>query len=230
MKDVCHRKKKLTRLAGMILAYKHNDDKEIFPPDELKALKRERNSIRREMKTAHLSDDLLGAIYASSGHNFSRHGHRLDWALIQISPGLLPNAWRNHVSDGYGRGTPRQILQASKPQKNAAVYKHGSVTGMTVGIVNPIRSYVVGHDANGKRHVTKEWCVIPDGDSENFAKEGDSGAFVLDRETADVMGMIWGGHSFKGGPVYFTSITAIATDIEKVTGLRVQLPGGGIIG
>lgn len=76
-----------------------------------------------------------------------------------------------------------------------------------------------------------EWCVVlPDlrDGSAGFTNFGDSGAFVLEQGTSRVMSMIFGGHA-NGGLVYFTSITAVATHVMQLTGLRMRLPGGRII-
>ncbi|PCG96537.1 Peptidase S64, Ssy5 [Penicillium occitanis (nom. inval.)] len=230
MEKAHNNRKKLIRLAGEILASKYSTDKETFSLHELQHLKYQRNKIQANTTKSLIRDDIFGTVYASSGYSFSRHRHRLDWALIEVDPTLIPKLRRNKVKDlSHIHHDWRQILHAVKPRKTAVVYKQGSVTDTTMGIVNPIQSHVVSYDADGKRCVTREWCIIPAADSNSFAKVGDSGSLVLERDTANVMGMAFGGHE-NGGPVYFTSITAIATHVEKVTGLRVQLPGGSIIG
>ncbi|KAE8550215.1 hypothetical protein EYB25_006436 [Talaromyces marneffei] len=230
MTKVHHNQKKLIRLAGDILASKNSRDKETFPRQELQHLKYHRNKIQADTNKSLARDAIFGTVYASSGYSFSRHKHRLDWALVEVDPTLVPKIRRNKVKDlSKSHCESRQILHAAKPRKMAVVYKQGSASGTTIGIVNPIQSHVVSYNADGKRYVTREWGIIPAVDPKFFAKVGDSGSLVLERDTANCMGMIFGGH-VDGGPVYFTSITAIATHIEKVTGLRVQLPGGSIIG
>lgn len=230
MEKVHHNQKKLTRLAGEILTSKYSSDKETFPPQELQRLKYHRNKIQTDTAKSLARDETFGTVYASSGYSFSRHRHRLDWALVEVDPALLPKIRRNKVKDlSKSRCESRQILHAVKPRKMAVVYKQGSATDTTMGVINPTQSHVVSNDADGKRYVTREWCIIPAADPNCFAKVGDSGSLVLERDTANVMGVIFGGHE-NGGPVYFTSITAVATHIEKVTGLRVQLPGGSIVG
>lgn len=230
MEKVHDNQKKLIRLAGEILASKHSTDKETFPLHELRHLKYQRNKIQADTTKSLIRDEIVGTVYASSGYSFSRHRHRLDWALIEVDSTLIPKLRRNKVKHlSHIQRDWRQILHSVKPRKMALVYKQGSATDTTLGVVNPIQSHVVSYDAEGKRCVTREWCIIPAADSNCFAKVGDSGSLVLERDTANVMGMIFGGHA-NGGPVYFTSITAIATHVEKVTGLRVQLSGGSIIG
>lgn len=230
MGKVHDNQKKLIRLAGEILASKYSSDKETFPRHELQNLKYHRNKMQADTTKSMIRDETFGTVYASSGHSFSRHRHRLDWALIEVDPNLVPRVRRNKVKDlSHTQRDWRQILHAVKPLKMAIVYKQGSATDITMGVVNPIQSHVVSYDADAKRCVTREWCIIPAADPSSFARVGDSGSLVLERDTANVMGMIFGGHR-NGGPVYFTSITAIATHVEKVTSLRVQLPGGSIIG
>lgn len=222
-------KKKLIHLAAEILTSKYSSDRETFPRHELQNLKYHRNKIQADTTKSLIRDEIFGTVYASSGYSFSRHNHRLDWALIEVDPTLIPKIRRNKVKDlSRTERDWRQILHAVKPRKMAVVYKQGSATGTTLGVANPIQSHVVSYEADGKRCVTREWCVVPAADPNCFARVGDSGSLVLERDTANVMGMIFGGHK-NGGPVYFTSITAIATHVEKVTGLRIQLPGGGII-
>lgn len=225
-----HRNQKaLIRLAAEILASKYSTDKETFPREERQILKYHRNKIQADTTKSLIRDDMFGTVYASSGYSFSRHRHRLDWALIEVEPTLVPKLRRNKVRDlSHTQNEWRQILHGVKPRKMAVVYKQGSVTNTSMGVVNPVQSHIVSYDADGKQCVTREWCIIP-ADPHCFAKAGDSGSLVLERDTANVMGMVFGGHE-NGGPVYFTSITAIVTHIEKVTRLKVQLPGGSIIG
>jgi hypothetical protein len=230
MEKVHHNQKKLIRLAAEILASKHSSDNETFPHQEFQTMKYHRKRIQTDTSKSLARDDVFGNVYASSGYSFSRHRHRLDWALVEVNSTLLPRLRRNKVKDLIRtQRAACQILHAVKPRKMAVVYKQGSATNTTMGVVNPIESHVVSYDADGKRCVTREWCIIPAADPTCFAIVGDSGSLVLERDTANVMGMIFGGHE-NGGPVYFKSITAIATHIEKVTGLRVQLPRGSIIG
>jgi hypothetical protein len=124
----------------------------------------------------------------------------------------------------YSHMHTRQILHADKPRSNVGVYKQGSTTATTTGVINPLRSYVASYDADGNRTVTAEWCVIPDEEYESFAHSGDSGALVLERDSANAVGMIFGGH-LDGGPAYATSMPAVISDIEEITGLYIQLPG-----
>lgn len=230
MERVHDNKKKLVHLAAEILASKYSSDRETFPRHELQNLKYHRSKIQADTTKFLIRDEIFGTVYASSGYSFSRHNHRLDWALIEVDPALIPKIRRNKVKDlSRIERDSRQILHVIKPRKMAVVYKQGSATDITIGVVNPIQSHIVSYDADGKQCVTREWCIIPAAGPNCFARVGDSGSLVLERDTANVMGMIFGGHK-NGGPVYFTSITAIATHVEKVTGLRVQLPGGSFIG
>ncbi|OKL58659.1 hypothetical protein UA08_06330 [Talaromyces atroroseus] len=231
LEDVSHSKKQLVQLGADILAYKHSNNEEAFPQSELRQLRQQRSKIQRDTTRAIVSDRILGTVYASSGYAFSRHYHRLDWALVQVDSDRLFSARRNKVQDRSGQQLDsRQILGSLKPERNAKVYKQGCATGVTDGVVNPLQSYVATYDADGMRSVTSEWCIIPE-DCDTFAGPGDSGSLVLQRDSANVMGMVFGGHvkEGKGGPAYFTSITAITTDIEKVTGWRTQLAGGKFI-
>jgi Peptidase family S64 len=228
LKDVSEIRKQLVRRNAEILAYKYSNDTEAFPKRELQQLRLQRNKLQKDTAKEISSDRILGMVYASSGYAFSRHDHRLDWVVVQVYRDRLPRFRRNKVQDCSGpQLDSRPILDSMKPQKNALVYKQGFATGVTAGVVNPIQSYVATYSADGERFVTPEWCIIPE-DSNSFAAAGDSGSLVLERNSAHVMGMVFGGH-INGGPAYFTSITAIVTDIERVTGLKTKLPGGKII-
>lgn len=228
--NISSKRKELVRRGAEILAYKHGNNEEVFPRADLRRLRYTRTKLQNDTAKAIAMDRILGTVYATSGYGFSRHRHRLDWALIQVQNDRLPGDRRNKVDPvGDSQMRSRQILHATKPRKDTKVYKNGFGTGTTIGVVNTVQSYVVTYDADGRSNVTPEWCIIPAvGEGEVFAGKGDSGSLVLEMDTTNVMGMLWGGH-MNGGPAYFTSITAIATDIERVTGLKTQLPGGSII-
>jgi len=69
--------------------------------------------------------------------------------------------------------------------------------------------------------LTKEFAVCRN-DGEIFSDEGDSGAFVLNRD-GQLVGILVGGNKATG-QAYVTSIQAVIDDIRAQTGYDVCLP------
>jgi hypothetical protein len=215
----------MVQLAAEIIVCK-NRATEIITQEELRELEKKKSSIQGAGTREINKGWIIGRLFAASGYRLSPHNRRLDWALVEMSQGF-PSKRVNKVENRnpqYSHMHTRQILHADKPRSNVGVYKQGSTTATTTGVINPLRSYVASYDADGNRTVTAEWCVIPDEEYESFAHSGDSGALVLERDSANAVGMIFGGH-LDGGPAYATSMPAVISDIEEITGLYIQLPG-----
>lgn len=99
------------------------------------------------------------------------------------------------------------------------VVKIGRATGVTVGIVNSVRTDV---QLPGSPHQTREFVVIGMR-GRPFADEGDSGAFVILPDGA-LVGMVVGGDT-KCNLTFVTPIQAIFNDIQTRTGWEVLLQG-----
>ncbi|KAH8693561.1 hypothetical protein BGW36DRAFT_300247, partial [Talaromyces proteolyticus] len=229
LQTVAKNRKALVRLAGELVALNYSNP-ELQLPAEQQNIEKEKSRIQRITTQGINRNSLLGSVYASSGYQFTAGSQRLDWALVEIH-NAVPLTRANKVEN---RSTEtqhmkfRRILHAGKPPSNGFVYKQGSTTGLTSGVINPVLSYIASYDANGNRKMTAELCVIPDRGFERFAGPGDSGSLVLECRTANVVGMVFGGH-LDCEPAYFSSISAMAKDIRKVTGLDMQIPGGSLI-
>ena len=192
-KKVIDNKKDIIRLSGEILGLKNSSNKEPFFQEELQHLKYQRKKLQNKVTKILARDETFGHVYASSGYSFSRHQHRLDWSLIELDQAHIRKLRRNKVEDlSRTQCESRQILRAIKPRNMAIVYKRGSATGTTLGVVNPVQSHVVSFDIDGNRRFTKEWCITPAAGTKVFATAGDSGSLVLERDSSNVMGMIFG--------------------------------------
>lgn len=76
---------------------------------------------------------------------------------------------------------------------------------------------------NGTRKIIEQ-TVIKDQSAHgaaSFGQDGDSGAWIFNK-CGVLIGMIWGGCS-RSGSCYFTHIKDIIQDIEKATGLKVDM-------
>lgn len=132
-----------TLRAAEILVHKYNRG-ETFPACELHRLRQNRMKLRMDVNRLISREEVRGTVYASSGYSFSRHGHRLDWALVKVDPSYLLKTRRNKPPRANNSlHEPSQILDFTKPQPLAEVCKYGSSTGTTTGIINPIQRCVV---------------------------------------------------------------------------------------
>ncbi|CRG91969.1 hypothetical protein PISL3812_09023 [Talaromyces islandicus] len=224
-KMISNYRKAMVQLAAELIVCKTSSTDRLSK-DELQELEKKKSAMQRASTRDINKGWMIGPLFAASGYRLSPHRRRLDWALVEISQGF-PSKRVNKVENSnpqYSHRHTRQILHADKPLSNVGVYKQGATTATTTGVINPLRSYVTSYDADGNRTVTAEWCVIPDEEYECFAQSGDSGALVLARDSADAVGIIFAGH-LDGGPAYFTSMQAVTSDIEEITGLYIQFPG-----
>lgn len=223
---IANYRKAMVQLAAEVIVCKTiaTDD---MSQEELRELEKKKSLLQGSSTRELNKGCIIGRLFAASGYRLSPHNRRLDWALVEISQGFMSSGRVNKVENSnmqYSHMNTRQILKADKPRPEVGVYKQGSTSATTTGVINPLRSYVASYDADGNRTVTAEWCVIPDEEYASFAQAGDSGALVLERDSANAIGMIFGGH-LNGGPAYFTSMPAVISDIEEITGLYIQLPG-----
>ncbi len=106
------------------------------------------------------------------------------------------------------------------------VFKVGRTTGLTVGAIERISSYVkVTRQSNSKQkapmRTTLEIYAVRGLYDTLFNKAGDSGAWILD-PLGDLVGLLWGGCE-KSGHGYFTPIRLVIDDIEKFTGKKVEI-------
>lgn len=221
----------MVQLAAELVVYKRSpvytsNPTNAVSPEELSELEKNKSSLQRALTRDLNKGFIIGPVFAASGYRFSPHRRRLDWALVEMSQGFRSTRLNKveNRSEQYPHMQTREVLHAGRPRPRVGVYKQGSATATTTGVINPLKSWVATYDAHGKRKVTFEWCIIPDKEYDCFAHSGDSGALVLERDSAKTVGMIFGGH-LDSGPAYFTSMSTLSSDIEEITGLHIQLPG-----
>lgn len=95
----------------------------------------------------------------------------------------------------------------------------GHVSGVKTGTFSAILSNIKWPE---QPTLTREYAICGDG-GESFAKKGDSGAFVLNRE-GDLVGILVAATEATTGVAYVTPIQAVVDDIHAQTGYDVYLP------
>ena len=106
------------------------------------------------------------------------------------------------------------------------VFKVGRTTGLTVGAIERLSSYVkFTRQSNSKQkapmRTTLELYAVRGLYDILFNKAGDSGAWVLD-PLGDLVGVLWGGCE-KSNHGYLTPIRLVINDIENFTGKKVEM-------
>ena len=109
------------------------------------------------------------------------------------------------------------------------VFKVARTTGLTVGKIDRLASYVkVIRQSNNKHQApirtTLELYAVRGGYNKLSNRAGDSGAWILDRD-AKLAGLLWGGCE-KSNHGYFTPIQLVFDDIEKHTRAKVEIYQG----
>ena len=97
----------------------------------------------------------------------------------------------------------------------AAVQKVGRITGFTAGNTDGLSEANFGGGAPSSLEVTAVNLIS------GFAENGDSGAWILN-EQGQVLGMIIGGYE-KGFTAFYTPIILMLEDMEKLTGLKLDV-------
>ena len=128
----------------------------------------------------------------------------MDWALFEItdSCGELQEIFsrsegsriRHESGSGLESGIRNELNYASFVKPEAFVRSLGRTSGHQIRQINTTLS-AISHEG----HLTQEWCVVkrPETPVEEWVEggigvEGDSGALIVDEETNDVYGMLWG--------------------------------------
>lgn len=156
-----------------------------------------------------------------------------DWALISSSSSRA-NILRRFPSDTQSSLKEPIINTTSSIEPGAPVISSGRTSGYQRGQICEIPAYVSGEE-NGTQKATREWFIEDPSDAEEawirggIGVEGDSGAPVIDAETNDLVGQVWGRNRYWGpGPrhTFFTPIMDIFDDIQEKCGqdTRPSLP------
>ncbi|KAG0652958.1 hypothetical protein D0Z07_0381 [Hyphodiscus hymeniophilus] len=151
-----------------------------------------------------------------------QHDAEMDWALVTVDKWAVPlNAHIAETSKG---------LHFSKILPGARVRSSGRTSGHQYGQINTARSAV--RHRNPVRF-TQEHSVIKDSNislqewiSGGIGVDGDSGSWIIDRDTDALYGMAWGRDRFTNPVCLFAPIVDIVADIKEKSGAtKVCFPG-----
>ncbi|KZF21518.1 hypothetical protein L228DRAFT_261681 [Xylona heveae TC161] len=167
-------------------------------------------------------EPLFGRVFVSSGFRTSLENQGLDWALLECNKkriGDQPNEFAPHKK--YLSFIPGEdfVSGTEKPLVGNQVFKFGRSTDFSVGIVNPLESEINKPEFEKP---LQQRCYIRLPGTTSFGEKGDSGSWAISM-TGRVCGLIFLKRDH--GPVYATDYNVIKEDIEKMTGLKVYLPG-----
>jgi hypothetical protein len=144
----------------------------------------------------------------------------MDWALFSIDQ--WPHPLSSHIQS-ISKG-----LNFSNVVPGANVRATGRTSGYQTGQINTAMSLI----KHGKRF-TQEWTIFKNALSSmkewiegGIGVDGDSGAWIIDQNTAAIYGMAWGRHRVTTRPIcLFSPIKDIIEDIkEKMKVSTVSLP------
>ena len=144
----------------------------------------------------------------------------MDWALYK--------SHSNHIGSNLCPDGQRICRSWCDVIPEMKVHSVGRTSGFQKGIINSSMSYVDFGD-----HQTRAWAVIklPDSLGEAWVESGigverDSGAWMIDMESNNLYGMLWGHHG--EGPetmTYFTPMVEIVAHIKgKLGEVEIRLP------
>ena len=113
------------------------------------------------------------------------------------------------------------VLDVSEALESGEQFiKYGRSTGKTKGVISPCMSFVRFPDTDYALASTE--MVVMSRGSSSFSEAGDTGAWVLEDESADLVGMLWGGLTSREG-TFVTPIKVILDDIASSLGCTVEL-------
>jgi hypothetical protein len=162
----------------------------------------------------------VGHLWACSGF-----GQELDWSLMLAPHRVVQNGIPR--SETLALLTREQYEPASTVNSYSSedvkpgnfVVKKGRTTGVTVGVINYIRSTALD-TINEQKVLFTGWHIAPADRDHSFSRPGDSGSWVLDM-AGNWIGML--NAEFDGGALMLT-VDRLVPDIERLTGARVGLP------
>lgn len=163
----------------------------------------------------------------------------LDWSVMKTPPNrdlnniISDTTPQTNIHSLQGKEVTTYSTRSTRPG-GLFVSKRGGTTGWTDGIVNGIpaelnftRKDVV--DEETIRYFTQRasaWvgCGFPHhGDHLKFCMAGDAGGIVLESETGDVVGVLFGNDQ-ETGDGYFVPIDVVVRDIEEAMDVKVVNP------
>jgi hypothetical protein len=124
-----------------------------------------------------------------------------------------------------------------------AVFAIGRTSGQQSGNINGTKSYVFHRNDDGDYRVSEEWAVLrPESQEEDtwvtngIGVSGDSGAWILEKGTDNLIGQFWGRDFQKGSGndetgeiiTYFTPTLDMFDDIRQSTGaIEISISSNG---
>ncbi|KAI1264509.1 hypothetical protein F5Y18DRAFT_417787 [Xylariaceae sp. FL1019] len=204
---------------------------------------------RHDVLRSNVESFLIGKLTATSGYNLktTRISHDPYWEECDKEQPLVVTDWilisartnQANILRKFPTVTPRRetpITATAPVTPGANVVSTGRTSGVQRGQICEVPAYVSGVE-NGTGKATREWYIEEPYpyDNENewirggIGVEGDSGAAIVDSDTNNLIGQLWGRNRYHGrGPrlTYFTPIIDIFDDIQEKSGLstRPQLP------
>lgn len=145
----------------------------------------------------------------------------MDWSLTEVTEveRLGTNVHRHRsgepkvedlsseVTQPNGLGKP--CGQIDEVKGGEAVHYVGTTSGLREGVVNASLA-IIGDEEDE----SYEWnIVVPEGErTSDAAFKGDSGAWIISKETNRLLGLLWG---WEGGLLLFTPIQDVFADIKR---------------
>ncbi|KAI9052982.1 hypothetical protein LZ554_003253 [Drepanopeziza brunnea f. sp. 'monogermtubi'] len=176
----------------------------------------------------------LGKFLAKSGRRArtapqSQLWREMDWALFEVfKPYETALSNQAELLSGWPPTSGElRLSQGASPVPGAFVKSSGRKSGYQLGQISTTRSAVY-HKSS---YVTEEWGAIkrPETPIHDWIEgggigvEGDSGGLIVDEETHEVYGMLWGRVGRAASTVtLFTPIREILQDIIDTTGHVVE--------
>ncbi|KAI4155914.1 MAG: hypothetical protein LQ340_000640 [Diploschistes diacapsis] len=180
-----------------------------------------------DVDSEHLSSHSLGYVHASSGLRRTRGEdsliHEIDWALIKIHPERLPPCLQEPSSSSIKGSWPANstlgpvsiLPSANLPSRS--VHSHTRSSGLFArGTILPTMRLV---KMPGRISPSHSWQVRG-----SFGGGGDSGAWVFDDATGAVCGHVLA-YSDRSGVAYIAPMEVLVSDMERVLGKGVGMPG-----
>jgi hypothetical protein len=191
----------------------------------------DRNSSTRaqyqaERNTIEQFNSSAGALWACSGFQ-KEHLH--DWSLSlapnrSISNTLPPPDHPNITGPAKYEYVPSHAEIRSLSTKNvksgSSILKRGRTTGVTAGIINPIRTDITLHNSQGEELRFTGWEITPSPANNSFIESGDSGAWAVDMD-GNWCGVLFA--QLSSGRGVMQDVKCIVEDIQRMTKCTVEL-------
>lgn len=189
----------------------------------------------------------LGFPLITSGYSRRRNAHRMDWAVLQVSPkrqgsNPLPSFedWQrevdkrrylvefvHHEFPGTLQNPPDKVMEAHLKRP---YFSKGSRSGLIAGRMSGVKSDVdIREDRYLRRGESLEFTYVsPGAKNMQTAQQGDSGAFVWN-DRCQLVGMILGGNvGYRGQGSEESDVLTYVTPIQDIFADIMDLTNGHI--